>query len=95
MSTEEMKSLCGQSDLPSEETESSSTVRIPCFLVLASDGLYDKMSNEDVTDMVVDVLMSSSAQGNPMSFQEAAEALTLESYVRASQDNIGVAVIAL
>ena len=53
------------------------------------------MSNEDAVDMVVQVLLSSPDGDNHLRFQNAAEALTLESYVRGSQDNIGVAVIAL
>ena len=53
------------------------------------------MSNQDAVEMVVQMLLSSPVGDNYMSFQKAAEALTLESYVRGSQDNIGVAVIAI
>lgn len=69
------------------------TTNSPCFLILASDGLWDMMSNEEAVDMVSDILMTSPE--NPTALQQAAEALTLESYVRGSRDNIGVAVIAL
>lgn len=71
----------------------------PCFVVLASDGLWDVLSNQEVVDMVVDVIRNS--QGNYFSleeggaFQEAAQRLTQEAYVRGSSDNIGVCVVAI
>ncbi|CAM9402723.1 unnamed protein product [Ectocarpus sp. 8 AP-2014] len=53
------------------------------FLVLASDGLWDVVSSQEVVDMVKET------------FQVAATALTHEAYVRGSTDNIGVCVVDL
>lgn len=68
-----------------------------CFVVLASDGLWDVMCNQEVVDMVSEVLEAYSlSEGNRWeeggAFQEAAERLTQEAYVRGSTDNIGVSV---
>jgi protein phosphatase 1L len=75
----EIKHQCGDDGL------------IPCFLILASDGLWDMLSNQEAVDMALEY-MQSDEDG---SLQQAAEALTLEAYVRGSRDNIGVAVIAI
>lgn len=71
-----------------------------CFVVLASDGLWDVMSNQEVVDMVDEVLDSFNStqtvnwkEGG--AFQEAAERLTQEAYVRGSTDNIGVCVVSI
>ena len=82
MTRQEMKDSCGLER---------------CFMVLASDGLWDVMSNQEVVDMVSEVLDAYSlAKGNKWeeggAFQEAAERLTQEAYVRGSTDNIGVSV---
>jgi serine/threonine protein phosphatase PrpC/serine/threonine protein kinase len=68
-----------------------------CFVVLASDGLWDVMNNQEVVDMVNEVLEAYSlSEGISWeeggAFQEAAERLTREAYVRGSTDNIGVSV---
>jgi serine/threonine protein phosphatase PrpC/serine/threonine protein kinase len=79
----------------SEMNESCGLER--CFVVLASDGLWDVMSNQEVVDMVDEVLMVYSlSEGISWeeggAFQEAAERLVQEAYVRGSTDNIGVSV---
>jgi serine/threonine protein phosphatase PrpC len=71
-----------------------------CFVVLASDGLWDVMSNQEVVDMVQEVLTLFNdteviGWDEGGAFQEAAERLTQEAYVRGSNDNIGVCVIAV
>lgn len=84
----EAKERCGQhSNLPELDI-----VDTPCFIVLASDGLWDVMSNQEAVDMVVQVIRAN--KGNS-AYQEAAELLTQESYVRGSLDNIGVCVVAI
>ncbi|OEU14926.1 protein serine/threonine phosphatase 2C [Fragilariopsis cylindrus CCMP1102] len=65
---------------------------------LASDGLWDVMSNQEAVDMVVDIILRENmemydAADGP--FQEAAERLAVEAYVRGSTDNIGVCVVAV
>jgi serine/threonine protein phosphatase PrpC len=72
----------------------------PCFVVLASDGLWDVMSNQEAVDMVVQVMESYDATdsvswNNGGAFQEAAEILAIDAYVRGSTDNIGVCVVAV
>ena len=71
----------------------------PCFMILASDGLWDTVSNSDAVHMVAEVMETSvpSAQSwrDSAGFQRAAEALVHEAYVRGSTDNIGVVVVAI
>jgi serine/threonine protein phosphatase PrpC len=76
----EMRALCGYSS------------KIPCFVILASDGLWDRISNQEAVDIVADVVAESNSDRN---FQSAAEALVHESFVRGSSDNIGVCVVAV
>jgi serine/threonine protein phosphatase PrpC len=88
LTREELNEMCG-----------SVTDESPCFLVIASDGMWDTMTNQEAVDKVSEVI--STSQRNPTkwheraAFQNAAEALTLEAYARGSTDNIGVCVIAL
>ena len=81
----EMKETCGVS---------------PCFVIVASDGLWDVMSNEEAVEMVAFVLGSyietdHVSRDDGGAFQEAAHSLAIEAYVRGSTDNIGVCVIAI
>uniref|UniRef100_A0A7S0CEJ4 PPM-type phosphatase domain-containing protein n=1 Tax=Proboscia inermis TaxID=420281 RepID=A0A7S0CEJ4_9STRA len=74
--------------------------KMPCFIVLASDGLWDVMNNQEVIDMVQLVLRrhdddSGISWEDGGAFQEAAQMLTEEAYIRGSSDNIGVCVVAL
>lgn len=67
---------------------------------LIADGLWDVMSNQEVSDMVVQVMMSfDPSRGisweDGGAYQEAAQTLTQEAYVRGSSDNIGVCVVAV
>jgi len=87
---EEIRELCG----------SNQQQGMPCFVVLASDGLWDVMSNQEVVDMVGVVIASYDATdrvswNNGGAFQEAAEVLAVDAYIRGSNDNIGVCVVAL
>jgi serine/threonine protein phosphatase PrpC len=72
-----------------------------CFLILASDGLWDTVSNQEAIDMVAMIVEESIYKNNASSWQEsavlqlAAEALTHEAYVRGSNDNIGVCIVAI
>jgi len=91
MTRTEMKELCG----PNLEDSD-----IPCFVVLASDGLWDVMSNKEAVDLVVEVVEKYDTDhgiswDNGGAFQEAAERLTQEAYMRGSTDNIGVCVVAI
>mmetsp|Transcript_42101 Transcript_42101/g.101542 ORF Transcript_42101/g.101542 Transcript_42101/m.101542 type:complete len:1109 (-) Transcript_42101:236-3562(-) len=87
---DEIRDLCGANQQQS----------MPCFVVLASDGLWDVMSNQEAVDMVAVVIASYDATdrvswNNGGAFQEAAEVLAVDAYVRGSNDNIGVCVVAL
>jgi hypothetical protein len=57
------------------------------------------MSNLEAVDMVVDVILHASSEGSTIGggsvFQDAAERLAVEAYVRGSTDNIGVCVVAV
>lgn len=70
---------------------------IPCFMILASDGLWDTVSNKDAVDMVAEVLTNQGRESwrDNAGFQRAAESLVHEAYVRGSTDNIGVVVVAI
>jgi serine/threonine protein phosphatase PrpC len=73
---------------------------MPCFIVLASDGLWDVVSNQEAVDIVTQVVEQhdnnhGTSWEDGGAFQEAAEVLTQEAYVRGSTDNIGVCVIAI
>eukprot|EP00554_Chaetoceros_debilis_P010934 CAMPEP_0194109230 /NCGR_PEP_ID=MMETSP0150-20130528/8761_1 /TAXON_ID=122233 /ORGANISM="Chaetoceros debilis, Strain MM31A-1" /LENGTH=1291 /DNA_ID=CAMNT_0038798141 /DNA_START=50 /DNA_END=3925 /DNA_ORIENTATION=+ len=88
MTKDEVKKKCGH----------SADDNFPCFIILASDGLWDEMSNEEAVAMVESVLRRY-GEGDGWKerggFQEAAEVLTQEAYVRGSSDNIGVCVVAI
>jgi serine/threonine protein phosphatase PrpC len=104
----------------SKEGEEAADVG-PCFMILASDGLWDTVSNQEAVDLVAQVvslavlgkqshnISSGAASADPSkdvqvhrrtwmntaALQLAAEALTLEAYVRGSTDNIGVCIVAI
>jgi len=71
------------------------------FLVIASDGLWDVMTEQDVADFVCDHLgqylsMPSYDSLLPIdAFHETAKLLAQAAYVRGSMDNIGVCLIDL
>jgi serine/threonine protein phosphatase PrpC len=76
------------------------------FVVIASDGVWDVMSDDEAVRMVEEVLavhwdQSGSLGGSAGvlacegAFQAAATAIAHEAYVRGSSDNIGCAVIDL
>ena len=92
MTRKEVRELCGA------EKHSNGRDEIPCFIILASDGLWDMVSNTEAVELVSQTIAS--YQNNATkdfggAYQEASEVLTLEAYVRGSTDNIGVCVIAL
>mmetsp|Transcript_107913 Transcript_107913/g.220287 ORF Transcript_107913/g.220287 Transcript_107913/m.220287 type:complete len:270 (+) Transcript_107913:226-1035(+) len=128
----ELRDLCGDlgsassSDVGDEAEADQSGVVIPCFAILASDGLWDVMSNQEAVDMVVDIILrqhgeafetntkatgevalfpfedgalhadhDADDEGSGGPFQESAERLAVEAYVRGSTDNIGVCVVAI
>lgn len=63
---------------------------VPCFIIVASDGLWDVVDNQEAVKFVAQVLRESNE-----SLQTAAQMLTQEAYVRGSSDNIGVLIVAL
>jgi len=96
MTLAEILDICGGDT----ETKNDQHAAYPCFLIIASDGLWDTMSNQETVDIVAQVV-SESVVGNSSSWretssmQQAAEALTHEAFVRGSTDNIGVCIIAI
>eukprot|EP00541_Cyclophora_tenuis_P009831 CAMPEP_0116541510 /NCGR_PEP_ID=MMETSP0397-20121206/521_1 /TAXON_ID=216820 /ORGANISM="Cyclophora tenuis, Strain ECT3854" /LENGTH=210 /DNA_ID=CAMNT_0004065457 /DNA_START=3 /DNA_END=635 /DNA_ORIENTATION=- len=74
---------------------SSASSPLPCFVVLASDGLWDVMTNQEVVDMVAEEIEMTEGWEEQGAFQKAAERLTQEAYIRGSTDNIGVCVVAI
>ena len=69
---------------------------MPCFIILASDGLWDVFSNHEAVDMVSLTLQQYGIDWKDSgAMQEAAEILTQEAYVRGSTDNIGICVVAV
>ena len=63
---------------------------LPCFIILASDGLWDVMSNQEAMNLAWQVVRENESS---TAYQEAAEVLTQEAYVRGSSDNIGVCIV--
>ena len=63
---------------------------MPCFVIVASDGLWDVVDNQEAVEFVAQVLREKKA-----SYQTAAQLLTQEAYVRGSSDNIGVLIVAI
>lgn len=61
-----------------------------CFVILATDGLWDVVSNGDACTITNDALREVGG-----TFQDSAQLLTLEAWVRGSKDNIGVCVVDL
>jgi protein phosphatase 1L len=72
-------------------TKQASSMK-PCFIVLASDGLWDVIDNQEAVDLAWQVIQQNE---NGTAYQEAAEVLAQEAYVRGSSDNIGVCVVAI
>jgi serine/threonine protein phosphatase PrpC len=95
---DEMKDLCGVA-VP-ETNGGDSTAAVPCFIVLASDGLWDVLSNSDTVALVSEVVESAESSGqsterDTTAFQQASEALVHEAYVRGTTDNVGVCLVAI
>lgn len=107
----EIRDMCGDLGQP-QDGDGDDEAYIPCFVILASDGLWDVMTNQEAVDMVVDVILNQKRntgklvaisskvpqllyEGGIGPFQEAAERLAVEAYVRGSTDNIGVCVVAI
>jgi len=92
LSRSEVREMCRNPD--------GNNLSFPCFVVLASDGLWDVMSNQEAVDMVVQVIRKFDSENGITwaeggAFQEAAQMLTQEAFVRGSMDNIGVCVVAI
>jgi protein phosphatase 1L len=71
---------------------------VPLFLIVASDGLWDVVSNGEAVELVCEHLMSyrTPHAGLPHeAWHEAAKMLAFEAYLRGSRDNIGVLTLSL
>lgn len=86
---EEAHKICQDQD-----TKTTDGQILPCFIILASDGLWDVMSNQEAVELAFQVI-SGNGNESGTAYQEAAEVLTQEAYVRGSSDNIGVCVVAI
>jgi serine/threonine protein phosphatase PrpC len=98
MTKQEVKEKC---KLPKENQPQQNGIEMSCFIILASDGLWDVINNQEAVDLVEKVIQrydsihENSWEEHGGAFQEAAEVLTQEAYVRGSTDNIGVCVVAI
>jgi protein phosphatase 1L len=94
---DEMKDLCGV--VVPEANGGGTTPVVPCFIVLASDGLWDVLSNSDTVALVSEIVeaaeSSHSTEREITAFQQASEALVHEAYVRGTTDNVGVCLVAI
>ncbi len=68
------------------------TSSTPCFIVVASDGLWDVIDNREAVELAWQAIQGNE---NGTAYQDAAEVLAQEAYVRGSSDNIGVCVVAI
>ena len=84
MTKDEVFKQCGKMRIPEDSP--------PCFIILASDGLWDVMNNQEAVDLAWQVIKGNK---NGTAYQDAAEVLTQEAYVRGSTDNIGVCIVAI
>jgi protein phosphatase 1L len=84
MTKDEIYEQCGKSYFSKNDTA------LPCFIILASDGLWDVMDNEEAVELAWLVIKGNN---NGAAYQDAAEVLTHEAYVRGSSDNIGVCIV--
>jgi protein phosphatase 1L len=84
MTKDEVLKQCGKIRTPEDSP--------PCFIILASDGLWDVMNNQEAVDLAWQVIKGNK---NGTAYQDAAEVLTQEAYVRGSSDNIGVCIVAI
>ena len=68
------------------------------FLILASDGLWDVVANNDAVSIVCDFFIGIIGDEGLLptdAFQNAAQLLSQEAYVRGSTDNVGVCIVDL
>ena len=70
---------------------------VPLFFVVASDGLWDTISNEEAVELVCEHLLSYRISHAPgrlphEAWHDAAKVLSFEAFLRGSRDNIGVLV---
>jgi len=83
MTKDEIYKQCGRNQF-------SNDTALPCFIILASDGLWDVMDNQEAVELAWLVIKGNK---NGAAYQDAAEVLTHEAYVRGSSDNIGVCIV--
>jgi serine/threonine protein kinase/serine/threonine protein phosphatase PrpC len=84
---------------PSFANYSCGAVQHCLFVILASDGVWDVIDNDEAVGIVNNSLVEYGPHGNKMDrhqfCQEASRRLSEEAYVRDSRDNIGVMIVAL
>jgi serine/threonine protein phosphatase PrpC len=88
----ELRELCG--DLGGLDRTRETNRPIPCFAILASDGLWDVMSNQEAVDMVVEIILRHNMAHEQLqsagdTTREVALVFSSDDVDSDSEDNIG------
>jgi serine/threonine protein phosphatase PrpC len=65
------------------------------FVIIASDGLWEVMSNDEAVQMVCGYLLEDVMNDNIVNYQKVAKVVAQEALLRGSSDNVAVVIISL